>query len=63
MNNKTLITEQESVKYQVKLGNQVLNEAQSRHLAEQFISTLTPEQRDKAVIVPITEGGQQILFG
>lgn len=63
MNDNMLITENSAVKFQVKLNGQVLTEAQSRTLAEQFVSTLSPEQRSNAQIVPITEGGQQILFG
>lgn len=58
-----LMNENESVKYQVRLGGEVLTEAQSRPMAEQFVMSLTKEQREKATIVPITEGGKQILLG
>jgi hypothetical protein len=58
-----LINETATIKYQVKLGNQVLTESHSRPVVEQFITTLSEEQRQKAVIVPVTEAGQQVLFG
>jgi hypothetical protein len=58
-----LISEEETVKYQVKLNGQILNEAPSKLLAEQFITTLAKEQQQQAVIVPVTESGQQVLFG
>lgn len=57
------MTNQEVVKYRVELDGRVLTEAQSRHLAESFVSTLAKDQQSKARIVPITEGGQQVLFG
>jgi len=58
-----LISENENIKYQVKLNGKVLTEAPSKALAEQFIMTLVENQRHNAQIVPITEGGKQILFG
>ena len=61
MNN--LINETPTVKYRVILAGQVLKEAPSQMLAEQFIMTLSEEQRAKAQVVPVTEGGQQLLFG
>lgn len=57
------INENPTVKYRVVLNGQVLQEAPSQMLAEQFIMTLSEEQRAKAQVVPITEGGQQVLFG
>ena len=57
-----LINEDEKITYQVKLNGQVLNEAQSQSLAEQFVSTLAPEQQKAITIVPVT-GGKQVLFG
>lgn len=59
----TLMTEEQKVRYQVKLRGQVLKEAPSKALAEQFIMTLGQEQQREAVVIPITEGGQQILLG
>ena len=58
-----MLKENPSIKYRVQVNGVTLNESMSEYLAEQFISTLLPEQRSKAVIVPITEAGQQILFG
>lgn len=60
---KTLISEEQTVKYQVKLKGQVLTEAPSQVLAEQFIMTLAKEQQSEAIVVPVTEGGQQVLLG
>ena len=59
----TLMTEEETVKFQVKLHGQVLTEAPSRQLAEQFIMTLGEQQRNEAVVVPVTNGGHQVLLG
>ena len=58
-----LISEEQTVKYQVKLNGQVLTEAPSEALAQQFIMSLGEEQRKQAVVVPITESGHQILLG
>lgn len=57
------ILESEVVKYQVQVNGQVLTTAHSQILAETFIGTLAPEQQQRAVVVPITEGGKQILMG
>jgi|TARA_R110000851_G_scaffold197882_1_gene348962 hypothetical protein len=56
------ILESENIKYKVLLNGQTLTEAQSRNLAENFVSTLTAEQQKNVQIVPITEGGKQLLF-
>jgi hypothetical protein len=56
------ILESESIKYKVTLNGQTLTEAQSKNLAENFVSTLTAEQQKNVKIVPITESGQQLLF-
>jgi len=61
MNN--MIEENEAIVYQVKLGNQVLTEAQSKPLAEHFITTLGADQQSEARIVPVTKNGQQVLLG
>tara|TARA_S200002703_G_scaffold152863_1_gene153773 strand:+ start:224 stop:409 length:186 start_codon:yes stop_codon:yes gene_type:complete len=61
MNNKIL--ENESIKYRVVLDNRVLAERTSELLAEQFVATLTPEQQSNVNIIPITEGGKQVLLG
>lgn len=58
-----LIHEDETVTYQVKLGNQVLAERQSAQLAEQFITTLAEAQQKEAKVVPVVAGGKQVLFG
>lgn len=60
---QTLISEEQTVKYQVKLHGQVLTEAPSKQLAEQFVMTLGQDQQREAVVVPVTEGGQQVLLG
>lgn len=52
-----------NMKFQIKVNGQVIAERQSQHLAEQFVSSLTTEQQQKAVIVPVTEGGKQFLLG
>lgn len=59
----TLISEEQTVKYQVKLNGTILTEAPSQILAEQFIMTLAKKQQSEAVVVPVTESGQQILLG
>ena len=61
MNN--MIRETQNVRYQVKVNGITLNESVSKTLAEQFISTLLPEQRNQAIIVPVTDQGSQVLFG
>ena len=60
---RSQVLESEVVKYQVVVNGQVLTTAQSSFLAENFIASLAPEQQAAARIVPITEGGQQILMG
>ena len=60
---RSQVLESEVVKYQVQVNGQVLTTAQSSYLAESFIASLAPEQQAKARIVPITEGGKQILMG
>lgn len=60
---KPLMTEQEEIKFQVRVNGQVLTEAQSKPLAEQFVMSLTREQQERAVIVPVTKGGHQVLLG
>jgi hypothetical protein len=57
------MTDNNTVKYRVELDGQKLTDAQSRHLAENFVASLTPDKQARAKIVPITEGGQQVLFG
>ena len=57
------IRETEEIKYRIILNNKVLTVRESYFLAEQFISTLGPEQQKEAKIEPITDGGKQVLFG
>lgn len=57
-----LIKNDETVRYCVKLDGSILSEHSDKMLAEHFLTTLLPEQRLKAEIVPITKNGQQILF-
>ena len=59
----TLMNEEQTVKFQVKLNGQVLTEAPSRQLAEQLIMTLGESQRNEAVVAPVTDGGHQVLLG
>lgn len=63
MDNRKPINETPQLKYQVVLNGTVLNEAPSQPLAEQFLMSLSEDQRHKAKIVPVTEGGQHLLFG
>lgn len=58
-----LINETQTIKYRVQVDGIVLNESLSKSLAEQFVSSLLPDQRSKAVILPITESGSQVLLG
>jgi hypothetical protein len=60
---KPLMTEEQKIKFQVRINGQVLTEAQSKPLAEQFVMSLTREQQEKAEIVPVTGGGHQVLLG
>ena len=60
---ENMIKETQTVKYRVVVNGVTLNESLSQSLAEQFIASLLPEQRNNAVIVPITESGSQILLG
>lgn len=57
------LTENETLKYNVKIGDKVLLETFSKATAEQFISTLTGDAQSKAVIVPVTQDGLQVLLG
>lgn len=57
------ILENESLQYQVLLNGQVLTTAQSKPLAEGFVASLAIEQQSEAQIVPITQGGKQLLMG
>ena len=62
-NKMNILNENPIVKYRVEVDGNVLNESLNKALAEQFVSTLLPEQRNRAIIVPITETGAQVLFG
>lgn len=62
-NNANVIGEEERVKYRVVVEGQTLTETASKPSAENFVSTLSPEQQKKAQIVPITESGHQLLLG
>jgi hypothetical protein len=57
------ILENERIQYQVLLNGKVLTTAQSQTLAEGFVATLAQEQQSEARIVPITQGGKQLLMG
>lgn len=59
----SLISEDTKIKYRVMLNGNILTEAPSKPLAEQFVMTLAESQRQKVQIVPIVEGGQQVLLG
>ena len=61
MSNKIL--ESEALKYRVVLNGQVLTEAPSRPIAEGFVAQLSNEQQQEAKVIPVTSGGQQVLFG
>lgn len=57
------ILEAETVKYQVVLNGSVLHGPTSKGLAENFVMSLTEEQRNNVQIIPVTDNGQQILLG
>lgn len=44
-------------------GRTVATNLPSRQLAEATMLTLPANERAQAVIVPITDGGKQVLFG
>lgn len=54
----------EQPKYVIKVGGKVVSvQFPSKFLAEQHIGNLPKDQQAFAVIVPVTTGGQEILFG
>ena len=55
--------ENTTIKYGVILNGQQVAVKVTQQLAEQFISTLDQSQQQNASIVPISEGGQQVLLG
>ena len=57
-----MINENEQTPYAIKLDN-VLTRYPSRFLAEQALSHLPDNEKQRAKVVPITESGQEILFG
>lgn len=57
-----LISENETIKYCVKLDGATLSEHSDKMLAEQFLVSLLPEQRARAKVVPIMGNGKEILF-
>lgn len=63
-NNQMIADSQDTVKYKVVGPNgEELAVKPSQMLAEMFINGLPEEQRGGAKVVPITESGQQLLFG
>lgn len=58
-----MIKEHSNTKYRVELNGETLYETSVKHLAENFILSLLPEQRASVNIVPITEDGKNILLG
>ncbi len=59
-----MLTEISLTRFVVKVnGITVCAPQLSRQLAEAAVLTLTPEQQALAVIVPITDGNQELLLG
>lgn len=61
---KLLMGETEQPKYVIKVnGRTVSVPFPSKFLAEQHLGNLPKDQQAIAEIVPVTAGGQEILFG
>lgn len=60
---KNNILESETIRYRILLNGKELAEKESKNLAEHFVTTLSSEQQKEAVIVPIADNGQEVLFG
>lgn len=58
-----MIKENEAMKYQVMVNGQIVHESASMNLAENFLLSLLPEQRQNAKIIPVTNSGKQFLLG
>ena len=57
------VKETQQVKFVVKVNGKTVGLPQpSQQLAEAILTTLTPEQRQIAVIVPVTGEGKELLF-
>ena len=59
-----LIDNQNDVLYVVMVeGREVSTRYQSQQMAEMQIQNLSEEMKAKAVVVPVTENGAQVLLG
>jgi len=63
MNSLITDTYQTDVKYLVKVNGVVRSAALPRTLAESAIKTLPLKEQPYATLVPVTDGGKEILLG
>jgi hypothetical protein len=57
------LQENETVRYRVMCGENVLLESTSKHVAENFIATLSKSTQEQVLIIPVTADGLQVLLG
>lgn len=57
------ITENNKVAYRVMLHGSVMLDNVSKNVAEAFIATLTANTQSEIELVPVTQLGEQVLFG
>lgn len=57
------LSENETIKYRVVYDGSTLLEAVPRMVAEQFVANLAKNVRENVIIIPVTDGGQQVLLG
>lgn len=50
------------IKYRVLVDGRVLNESSTQSMADVFVSGLSEDMRNKAIVVPVVEDGRQLLF-